>query len=499
MLFSPVSRPQFQQYFINLLVSVRPTSTGYSTNGKRLMNLHDLRKSPLFQGLSDEELQKLMDMAAPVSLRAGDVLIKQGELGDSAYVVIRGEFEVQKQTGQSLIKIDVRNPGDVVGEMALLSRAPRNATLIAKTDGEVLRIPKEAFETLLQSSTTAAMAVLHWVMSRLTQNESLLHQQEKMAALGTMSAGLAHELNNPAAAAQRSASQLQDSQSRWLTLTHQIESAAIQQGQTDWLNEFIEETTRRFDSPTKLDALERIDRVDELQTWLESNGVETAWELAPAMVNFGWESESLEKLKSNLSPSLFALAIQWLGMCCLMMGLLSEVLQTTERISQIVHAVKSYTYLDQAPLLEVDVHEGLENTLVIMQHKLKKGVTVKREYAPDLPRIEAYASELNQVWTNIIDNSVDAMNGKGELKIKTYQADQRIIVEIEDNGPGIPAEIQSRIFEPFFTTKAPGHGTGLGLHISHDIIANRHHGQLTVDSKPGETKFKVVLPVKIDK
>ena len=463
------------------------------------MNLHDLRKSPLFQGLSDEELQKLMDMAEPLSLRAGDVLIKQGETGDSAYVVLKGDFEVQKQTGQSLIKIDVRNPGDVVGEMALLSRAPRNATLIAKTDGEVLRIPQEAFEQLLQSSTTAAMAVLHWVMSRLTQNESLLHQQEKMAALGTMSAGLAHELNNPAAAAQRSASQLRESQSRWLTLTHHFESAAIQQGQTEWLNDFIQEATRRFRTPAKLDALERIDRVDELQTWLEANAIESAWELAPAMVNFGWEVEALEKLKSDLTPSLFALAIHWLGLCCLMMGLLSEVLQTTERISQIVHAVKSYTYLDQAPLLEVDVHEGLENTLVIMQHKLKKGMVIKREYAPDLPRIEAYASELNQVWTNIIDNAVDAMNGQGAIKIKTYQENHHVVVEILDHGPGIPEEIQSRIFEPFFTTKAPGQGTGLGLHISHDIIANRHHGQLTVQSKPGETTFRAVLPVKINK
>ena len=463
------------------------------------MNLQDLRKSPLFQGLSDEELQQLMDMAESVPLRAGEILIKQGEPGDSAYVVINGEFEVQKQSGQSLIKIDVRNPGDVVGEMALLSRAPRNATLTAKTDGEVLRIPQEAFEKLLSSSTTAAMAVLHWVMARLTQNESLLHQQEKMAALGTMSAGLAHELNNPSAAAQRSASQLRETQFKWLELTHQIESVAFQKNQTDWLNDFMQETSHRFESPLKLDALEKIDLVDQLQTWLESSGIESAWELAPALVNFGWDSESLEKLKNNLSPSLFSLSIQWLGTGCLMMGLLSEVLQTTERISQIVRAVKSYTYLDQAPLLEVDVHEGLENTLVIMQHKLKKGVTVKRDYSPNLPRIEAYASELNQVWTNIIDNAVDAMNGRGEIKLRTYEEDHRVIVEITDNGPGIPEEIQSRIFEPFFTTKAPGHGTGLGLHISHDIIANRHHGQLLVESKPGETKFRVILPVHLTK
>jgi signal transduction histidine kinase len=182
-----------------------------------------------------------------------------------------------------------------------------------------------------------------------------------------------------------------------------------------------------------------------------------------------------------------------------MMGLLSEVLQTTERISQIVHSVKSYTYLDQAPLLEVDIHEGLESTLVIMQHKLKKGVTLKRDYAADLPRIQAYASELNQVWTNIIDNAVDAMHGKGEIRIKTHQEDQQVVVEIADNGPGIPPDIQSRIFEPFFTTKAPGQGTGLGLHISHDIIVNRHRGQLTVKSEPGETKFRVVLPIQISK
>jgi signal transduction histidine kinase len=463
------------------------------------MNLQDLRKSPLFQGLSDEELRQLTDMAESVALRAGDILIKQGELGDSAYVVINGEFEVQKQSGQSLIKIDVRNPGDVVGEMALLSRAPRNATLIAKTDGEVLRIPQEAFEELLSSNTRAAMAVLHWVMARLTQNESLLHQQEKMAALGTMSAGLAHELNNPAAAAQRSASQLRETESRWLALTHQIERGAAQENQTDWFDDFMQEASRRFESPLKLDALQRIDLVDQLQTWLEASGVESAWELAPALVNFGWDSESLEKLKSTLSPSLFPLSIQWLGTGCFMMGLLSEVLQTTERISQIVRAVKSYTYLDQAPLLEVDVHEGLENTLVIMQHKLKKGVTVKREYSQNLPHIEAYASELNQVWTNIIDNAIDAMHGKGEIKIRTYEEDHRVIIEIVDNGPGIPEEIQSRIFEPFFTTKAPGHGTGLGLHISHDIIANRHHGQLLVESAPGKTKFRVILPIKFSK
>ena len=234
------------------------------------MNLNDLRKSPLFEGLSDEELQKLMDMAEPVSLRAGDVLMRQGELGDAAYVVIKGEFEIQKQSGQSVIKIDVRDAGDVVGEMALLSRATRTATVVAKTDGETLRIPPEAFEELLASSSTAAMAVLHWVMARLSQNESLLHQQEKMAALGTLSAGLAHELNNPAAAAQRSAAELNKNLVKLQVLTHQIESMAFENDQEDWLDSFMKESSRRFSNPLKLDTLERIDLVDRLQNWLDA-------------------------------------------------------------------------------------------------------------------------------------------------------------------------------------------------------------------------------------
>ena len=457
------------------------------------MNLNDLRKSPLFTGLSDEELQRLMDMAEPVSLRAGDVLMRQGDLGDAAYVILQGEFEIQKQSGQSLIKIDVRNQGDVVGEMALLSRTTRTATVVAKTDGQTLRIPAKAFEELLLSSSTAAMAVLGWVMARLNQNESLLHQQEKMAALGTMSAGLAHELNNPAAAAQRNAAELGRTLVKLQALNHRIESRALQKNLAGWLNSFMQEASRRFLNPVQLDALERIDRVEELQSWLEANQVESAWELAPALVSFGWSSEELENLRGN---ALFEVTLQWLGIACLTLARVTEIRQAMERISQIVQAMKSYTYLDQARLLEVDIHEGLENTLVIMQHKLKRGVTIRREYTP-VPRIEAYASELNQVWTNIIDNAVDAMNGSGVITLRTYAENDHVIVEIVDNGPGIPASIQPRIFEPFFTTKPPGQGTGLGLHISHDIVANRHHGRLLVESRPGETKFKVMLPVKI--
>jgi signal transduction histidine kinase len=455
------------------------------------VNLQDLRKSPLFEGLSNQELQQLVDDATPVSLRAGETLLKQGDPGNTAYVVLKGGFEIQKQSGASLIKIDVRNPGEIIGEMALLSNSPRSATVVAIEDSEALCISQEVFEKLLSTSPSAALAVLHWIMARLSQNESLLHQQEKMAAIGTMSAGLAHELNNPAAAAQRSAALLRGAPGKWLRLTHQLEMQAFKENLSDWLNDFMREATRRFERPLKLDALDKIDLVDQLQEWLETNGIESAWEIAPAIVNFGWDSQSLGEFKEK---PLFQAAIQWLGVGSQIVNQLFEIQNTTERISQIVRAMKSYSYLDQAPLLEVDVHEGLENTLVIMQHKLKQGITIKREYAPDLPRIEAFASELNQVWTNIIDNAIDAMQGKGQIILRTYEEMGQVVVEIIDDGPGIPEEILPRIFDPFFTTKPPGQGTGLGLHITHDIVANRHHGLLLVESKPGETKFKVILP-----
>ena len=437
-----------------------------------------------------------MDNAQPVSVRAGEALMKQGDSGDCAYVVLNGGFEIQKQSGQSIIKIDVRKPGEIIGEMALLSDSPRSATVVATCDSNTVCISQEDFEKLLTTSPNATLAVLRWVMARLSQNESLLHQKEKMAALGTMSAGLAHTLNNPASAAQRSASLLLGAPARWLDLTHELESSAFKENLSGWVSNFIKDATLRFENPVKLDVLEKIDLVDDLQQWLEANGIESAWEFAPAMVNFGWNNESLGELQGK---AVFQIGIKWLGAGCQIVQNLYEIQKTTERISRIVQAMKSYTYLDQAPLLEVDVHEGLENTLVIMEHKLKQGVTIKRDYAPNLARIEAYASELNQVWTNIIDNAVDAMQGKGEITLRTYEENDQVVVEIIDNGPGIPKEIQSRIYEPFFTTKPPGQGTGLGLHVTHDIVTNRHQGLMLLESIPGKTKFTIILPTQIRK
>ena len=212
---------------------------------------------------------------------------------------------------------------------------------------------------------------------------------------------------------------------------------------------------------------------------------------------FGWDASALENEIASFNNETRRIILRWLADGCMVMSLLSEISQTTNRVTEIVRAVKAYTYLDQAPIQQVDVHEGLENTLTILQHKLKQGVTIHREYDPGLPHIEAHGSELNQVWTNIIDNAIDAMNGKGEITLRTSHDNKHVTVEIADSGPGIPPDIQGRIFEPFFTTKPPGKGSGLGLHISHDIITNKHGGQIAVKSAPGQTKFIVTLPIRI--
>jgi signal transduction histidine kinase len=334
------------------------------------------------------------------------------------------------------------------------------------------------------------------VSLRLRQNEGLLRQSEKMAALGTLSAGLAHELNNPAAAVRRSARQLRTALTDWTRWTTDLARSNLTPEQLQML-----ETLRaRIESPatstSPADPMAQSDRESEIQAWLEGHRVQDAWELAPALVSGGWELEPLTKLQGVFPAEMLTLLLKWLATGSLAYALLDEVGIGTERLSEIVQSVKAYSYLDQGPVQEVDVQQGLENTLVILRHKLKAGVAVKREYAPDLPHIEAHGSELNQVWTNILDNAVDAMHGEGELTLHTFRDGEKVVVEIQDNGPGISAEIQKRIFEPFFTTKPPGLGTGLGLHIAYTIV-NNHHGRIRVTSEPGKTCFEVTLPIQL--
>jgi signal transduction histidine kinase len=461
------------------------------------MSQEFLRQLPLFAGLSDADLENLYDMAEGVSIGVGETLVAEGEPGDSMYIALDGQYEVSKQSGDREVVLANSGPGDVIGEISLLEGCPRTATVRAAEDGHLLKISRESFEHLLQRSPSAALGVVKTMTTRLRNTEAMLRQSEKMAALGTLSAGLAHELNNPAAAVKRSAGRLRQALAELQRFAAELGSLGLSPQATEVMYILRRELPQRATEPAKLDPLARSDLEGAVGAWMEEQGVEDPWEMAPAIVALGWDTANLEEFAAAFTPVQRPAFLCWLATACSVYALLDEVGQGAGRISEIVTAVKSYSRLDQAPVQLVDVHEGLDNTLVILRHKLKEGVTVVKEYEAGLPRIEAYAGELNQVWTNIIDNAVDAMGGKGELRIRTSGDGERVVVEITDNGPGIPPENQARIFDAFFTTKPVGAGTGLGLHITYNIIVVQHRGQIQVESQPGQTTFRVTLPVQL--
>lgn len=459
------------------------------------MNRDFLRRLDLFASLSEADLDALSSQTELLTIAAGANLIEEGTAGDAAYVVVSGEFEVVKKSDAQDIVIAVRESGEVFGEMALLDQAPRTASVRALQEGQVLKIGGDAFQAMLRQSPTAALSILKTVTGRLRQNEGLLRQSEKMAALGTLAAGLAHELNNPAAAVRRSAGQLRDAISEFVRLTADLAECSLPREQQRSIEELKSKIETAAAAPA-LDPLTQSDRESELQAWMDGIGIEDAWEAAPGLAASGWDAAALAQLQETFQPEDLKIVVRWLASGCMAYRLLDEISMGTERMSEIVRSVKAYSYLDQGPVQQIDLHEGLENTLVILRHKMKDGVTIKREYARDLPLIEAHGSELNQVWTNILDNAIDAMQGKGEITIRTRREEDKVLVEIQDNGPGIPEEIQKRVFEPFFTTKPPGLGTGLGLHIAYTVV-NNQAGRIDLTSGPSGTCFQITLPMQL--
>jgi PAS domain S-box-containing protein len=367
-----------------------------------------------------------------------------------------------------------------IGERKAAEEAIRLSEQSLREKSEELRSKNEALEETLR---------------QLNEMQGQLIMQEKMASLGKLSAGMAHELNNPAASAQRGAAQLRDTFSRWQKVQLRLNDLRLERDQLDALDQLDVVAQERARQPVELNAVVRSDREDELEEWLSGRGVAHAGDLAPSLVSLGLDQEQLDELCEDFRSEQLRVVIEWLGFKFVIYSLFAEILVGTGRIVELVKALKTYTYMDQAPLQEVDVREGLDNTLIILHNKLKKGVTVVREYAEDLPAIHAYAGELNQVWTNLIDNAIDAMGGEGTLVVRTRSEGAGVVVEIEDDGPGVPEDVVSKIFDPFFTTKPPGQGTGLGLNISRNLIARRHGGSLTLTSRPGQTCFSIKLPV----
>jgi PAS domain S-box-containing protein len=337
--------------------------------------------------------------------------------------------------------------------------------------------------------------VLEETLNQLNEMHNQLIMQEKMASLGKLSAGMAHELNNPAAAAQRGAAQLQGTFAQLQDIQLRLGQHRLDVAQLDRLTQLDRLARDRAKRPAEIGALDRSDREVALDARLKRQGIDTSGETVPALIGLGFGESDLVDLEEVFPKEYFALVVEWMGCIFTIHSLVGEIWLGTGRIAQLVKALKSYTYMDQAPVQSVDIREGLDNTLIILHNKLKAGVEVRREYAEDLPVIEAYASELNQVWTNIIDNAIDAMGGEGKLIVRARQEEPWVVVQIEDNGPGIPEEHLSRIFDPFFTTKATGKGTGLGLSISRNLIVQKHHGRIDVLSKPGSTCFSIRLPI----
>jgi signal transduction histidine kinase len=451
--------------------------------------MSDLKAIAMFSDLAEEDLEWMRQQMQAVELEAGEIFMRAGDPADRLFVLFEGEIRSEATDGRVF---SIRS-GQVSGLLpySRLTHLAGTGHAVVKSRGASLH--KDHFPEMLRRMPALNERMVYLMADRIREATKMDQQREKLMALGKLSAGLAHELNNPASAARRAADSIGQALSDFREANLHLGQSELPVKVRNYLAQF-EYDFSQLPVLETLDTLERSDREEELGGYLEKMGVPDGWNIAASLVDAGCTKEKLMPVFAVVPPETIGMGLKRFTASVTMARLVAEIQSATGRISELVRVIKEYSYMDQMPEQETDLHEGLDNTLIMLKYRLKGGVEVIREYDRSIPKLCLRGGEINQVWTNLISNSIDAMNGKGTLHIRTHLEPRNALVEIIDSGTGIPPEVRDRIFEPFFTTKGVNEGTGLGLDIAYRVVTN-HRGEINFESKPGNTRFWVRLPI----
>jgi signal transduction histidine kinase len=453
----------------------------------------------LFESLSADQLRALAELGSELRFEAGETIFVEGQPAEFLWVLLSGEMELERHVGgQRLAITTASRPGTYGGGLQAFSGSGAaigyRATARARQPSRFFRLPSVELGGLIGEWSPVARHFLDGYLQRLEGIEAAVRERERLISLGRLAAGLAHEVNNPAAAALRATTDLRAALQQLQDFVGWIADADMPSAPLRGLLRLQRDAAGATPAPAR-SGIELANTEDEIGTWLDDRQIDDPWSMASVFTSRGLDQSWLNRAAEVLKPGELNPGLKWIAATLLSASLVNQIEDAVGRIAQLVAAVKEYSYLDRAPEQEVNVHEGIEKTLLVLDHKIRSGIHIRREYCEDLPAIRANGAELNQVWTNLIDNAIDAMQGRGEVVIRTRKENDMIVVEIGDHGPGIPSDLTSRIFDPFFTTKEPGKGTGLGLDIVRRIVIDGHRGDVSVESTPGDTRFIARLPI----